>query len=225
MTDPLLAATDMVLAATDSLLPATGALLPATDVVLALLVLQFLLVAVMWLGSAPLRRFHLRRGPGWARAELTRLVLPLLMVVAGLLFFSTPLAPLWGPALGLEAFGGVSAALGRWAFAGLNIGVVTILVAATGGVRRSPFAPLAVAVPLMAWAVGVPLLEVVGAGMLVGAALASTALLPVTPATGSTSPSTVSIQEQGPGWNRSVTFVLTALVLGAALWMGGRLGG
>ena len=220
MTDPLLAATDMVLAATDSLLP-------AADTVLALLVLQFLLAAVMWMGSAPLRRFHLPRGPGWARVELIRLVLPLLMVVAGLLFFSTPLAPLWGPALGLEAFGGVPEALGRWAFAALNIGVVTILVVATGGVRRSPFTPLAVAVPLMAWVVGVPLLEVVGAGILVAAALAATPLVPVvpaTPATASTPPSTAPIPEQGPGWNRGAVLVLTALVVVAALWMGGRLG-
>jgi len=218
VTDPLLAATDMVLAATDSLLP-------AADTVLALLVLQFLLAAVMWMGSAPLRRFHLPRGPGWARVELTRLVLPLLMVVAGLLFFSTPLAPLWGPTLGLEAFGGVPAALGRWAFAGLNIGVLTILVVATGGVRRSPFTPLAVAVPLMAWAAGGPLLEVVGAGILVAAALAATPLVPATPATGSPPPATAPIPEHGPGWNRGAVLVLTALVLVAALWMGGRLGG
>ncbi|TVR53551.1 MAG: hypothetical protein EA421_10840 [Gemmatimonadales bacterium] len=224
MTDPLLAATDMVLAATDSLLP-------AADTVLALLVLQFLLAAVMWMGSAPLRRFRLPRGPGWARVELTRLVLPLLMVVAGLLFFSTPLAPLWGPTLGLEAFGGVPAALGRWAFAGLNIGVVTILVVATGGVGRSPFTPLAVAVPLMAWAVGVPLLEAVGAGILVAAAFAATSLVPatplapVTPTTASTPPATTPIQEQGPGWNRGAVLVFTALVVVAALWMGGRLGG
>jgi hypothetical protein len=210
---------------TDPVLAAPDSLLSGTDTVLALLVLQFLLAAVMWMGSAPLRRFHLPRGPGWARVELTRLVLPLLMVVAGLLFFSTPLAPLWGPALGLEGFGGVPAALGRWAFAGLNIGGVTILVVATGGVRRSPFTPLAVAIPVLAWAVGVPLLEAAGAGILAGAALASTALLPVTPAMASTSGSTTSIQEQGPGWNRGVTFVLTALVLSAALWMGGRLGG
>jgi len=147
------------------------------------------------------------------------------MVVAGLLFFSAPLAPLWGPALGLEVFGGVSPTLGRWAFAGLNIGVTTILVVATGGARGSPFTPLAVAIPLMAWAVGVPLPEGVGAGALVGVALGATAIPPVTAATASTSTPTTPVEERGPGWNRGATLVLTALVLVAALWMGGRLGG
>jgi hypothetical protein len=211
MTDPLPVVTDTVLV--------------ATETVLALLVLQFLLAAVMWMGSAPLRRFHLTWGPGWARMELTRLVLPLLMVVAGLLFFSTPLAPLWGPALGLEAFEGVPAALGRWAFVGLNIGVVALLVVATGGLRRSPFTVLAVAIPLMAWAVGVPLPEVVVAGILVGVSLAATAFLPLVPTTASAPLTTMPFEEQGPGWNRGATLVLTALVLVAALWMGGRLGG
>ncbi len=143
------------------------------ETTLVLLIVQFLIAAILWVATArPLRgvgRASAAASPtvqAWA-AEPTRLVLPLLMVVAGLLFFSEPLAPVWGPALGLEAFGGVPPAVGRWSFLLLNPLVAGFVAAATGGVRHSPVLPLLIVYPALVWLVGVPLVEVGLAGMIV----------------------------------------------------------
>ena len=143
-----------------------------SETTLVLLVVQFLVAAILWIGTA--RPFRdavpdpVVQHPwfaAWAR-EPTRLVLPLLMVVAGLLFFSESLAPVWGPALGLEALGGLPDPVGRWGFVVLNLGVVGFLVGVTGGVWRSPFLPVVVLFPALVWLAGIPLFEVGLAGVI-----------------------------------------------------------
>jgi hypothetical protein len=185
--------------------------------VLALLILQFLVATVFWVGSARLRRFQLERGPGWVRVELTRAVLPLLMVVAGLLFFSCPLAPLWSPVVGLpwDSLGGIEPQVGRLAFLGMNLLVAGVAVAATGGTPRSPFVALVVLVPVIGWGAGVPLLEAGGATLLAGVLLVVTAqrrwvMGPAGP-------------EPHLGWSRGAVMILGLIVLAAALWMGPHL--
>lgn len=193
-----------------------------SDVAVRLLVLQFLVAAIFWAGSAPLDRFRWERGPAWARVELTRLVLPLLMVSAGLLFFSAPLAPVWQSALYLDAFQGLPASASRWAFLALNVGVLAVVLAATDGARQSPFMPLLAALPLFVWAVGAPPPEVTGAvvlGLVVFIGVGDSAAWRAPRPDGS-----------GEGADRSRArsrwlVVLTSLLtLTAALWMGGRLG-
>jgi hypothetical protein len=143
---------------------------------LTLLILQFLIAAVMWVGTARPIRGPATAAPDASRwmsawsAEPTRLVLPLLMIVAGLLFFSSPLAPVWGPALGLEMLPGLPPSIGRWAFLVLNVAVTGVLLAATGGAAGSPFPPLLIALPVVAWLAGIPLFEI-GAVVVGGLAL------------------------------------------------------
>lgn len=180
------------------------------DAVLVLLVLQFLLAAVVWVGSAPLERFCLDRGPKWLQRELTRIVLPLLMIVAGLLFFSRPLSPVWGPALGLEGLSGFPAELGRGSFLVLNLVVTAILMHATGGTRHSPFTPLLPVVPLLGWAAGLSAVEV-------GAAVAGAGLLLWVGRRGRG-------KDAGPSWNRFGTGILTLAVLLVAFLLGGCTG-
>lgn len=185
--------------------------------VLSLLILQFLVATVFWVGSARLRRFQLERGPAWVRVELTRVVLPLLMVVAGLLFFSCPLAPVWGPVVGLPlaTLGGVEPQVGRLAFLGMNLLVAGVAVAATGGTPRSPFVALVLLVPPMGWGAGVPIVEAgvaaLGAGvLLVGTAQRRWVMGPAGP-------------EPNLGWSRGAVLVLSLGVLAAAFWMGPHL--
>ena len=138
--------------------------------------MQFLIAAVMWVGTARSIRGPATVAPDASRwmavwsGEPTRLVLPLLMIVAGLLFFSAPLAPVWGPALGLEMLTGLPPSVGRWAFLVLNIGVTGVLLSVTGGAGSSPFQTLLVSLPVVAWVAGIPLLEI-GAVVAVGLVL------------------------------------------------------
>lgn len=192
-----------------------------SDVALRLLVLQFLVAAVFWVGSAPLDHFRWKRGPQWARVELTRGVLPLLMVSAGLLFFSAPLAPMWQSALYLDGFQGIPANISRWAFLTLNLGVLGVVLTATGGAARSPFVTLLVALPVFIWAVGAPAPEVIGAGI-----LALIVFIGVPRPLALKTPQPVgSVDEEELAQRRSrwTTLLASVLTLAAALWMGGRL--
>ncbi|TVP73139.1 MAG: hypothetical protein EA352_12165 [Gemmatimonadales bacterium] len=98
--------------------------MPALDAdrIVALLVLQFLVAAILWLasprsGSVPLpRRVRLPiRLPGGgadgAGMDVRLLWLPGLMLPAGLLFFSAALAPVWRPLIPVSAFPGLPTSL------------------------------------------------------------------------------------------------------------------
>jgi hypothetical protein len=193
------------------------------EVTLRLLVLQFLVAAIFWVGSAPLARFRWDRGPGWMQVELTRVVLPLLMVGAGLLFFSASLAPAWQAALFLQAFPGIPPAWGRWAFLGLNLGMAGMVLVATGGTPRSPFLPLVPALPLFVWAVGAPAPEVLVGGLMAVAVL----LWGLRTVEHPWDPGRPQGGEGGRAGRESrfPTLFASLLTLLAALWMGGRLGG
>ncbi|TVR64749.1 MAG: hypothetical protein EA422_05740 [Gemmatimonadales bacterium] len=125
--------------------------------VLPLLTLQFFVAALLWLGALPLPEARLSRGPALVQGDLTRLVLPVVLIVCGLLFFSSPLAAVWRPLIhGGGGWGGFEPALGIRVFTALNVTVTAVAVAATGGTRRSPFTPLLVLLPGLLWGVGLP---------------------------------------------------------------------
>ncbi len=198
------------------------------EVILRLLVLQFLVAAVLWIGSAPLPRFEWSRGPAWMQMELTRWVLPLLMVVAGLLFFSNALVEVWAGALHLRGLGGVPDWGGRAAFFLLNLAVISAVVSATGGVPRSPFVSLPPALLLAAWAVGVPWLEVAA-----GLALLGLLLFALRQgggeAVGARSRDRAGAhpdraEDAGRRWSARLTLASSLLLIFAALRMGGHLG-
>jgi hypothetical protein len=119
---------------------------PALASVVRPMILQFFVLAVLWIQLvAP-------GGPGERPAHWTRVLLPFLMIATGLLFFSSPLQPVWAPLLGPGGHrvpaipGGTARAL----VLGMNLGVVGWCVWHTGGFRRSPLLPLLVALPFAA---------------------------------------------------------------------------
>lgn len=153
-------------------------LLPAAPELAAVvrpMILQFLVLAALWVGSggmgrigfAPGRRDDVDHGhppDGSAEPrfsfEVGRMLLPLLMLTTGALFFSRPLAPLWAPLLGPLPAGADATAAALPAGMALlfvlvaNLGVVLFLTAASGGLDRSPFVPVLVAIPLLAGLLG-----------------------------------------------------------------------
>jgi hypothetical protein len=137
------------------------------------MIVQFFLMAAYWFGA-------LGGGPadGPDRAGTSRwphLLLPLLMVTTGLLFFSAPLEPVWRPFVGAELPPALPAAAALALVLALNLGVAGIVVAGTGGLHGSPFLPLLCAIPGMAWILGSG-----GAGLAIAATsgLIVAALLP-----------------------------------------------
>ena len=125
--------------------------------VLPLLTLQFFVAALLWLGALVLPDARLSRGPAVLQGDLMRLVLPVVLIVCGLLFFSAPLAPVWRPLIhGGAGWGGFEPALGIRVFTGLNVVVTAVAVVVTGGTRRSPFTPLLILLPGLLWGVGLP---------------------------------------------------------------------
>lgn len=88
------------------------------DRIVALLVLQFLVAALLWVASPRHRPAPLPGGlrplpfplPG-AGIDARHLWLPGLMVPAGLLFFSGPLEPVWRSLVPLEGFTGIPVSL------------------------------------------------------------------------------------------------------------------
>lgn len=148
---------------------------PALGSVVRPMILQFFVLAVLWVHLvAP--RIRARTGTGargafGARARSAPgigrdsgagsdgwswILLPFLMISTGILFFSTPLQPVWGPLLGPggERIPAIPSGVARLAVLALNLGVVGWCMGQTGGVRRSPLLPLLVALPLAAWLVG-----------------------------------------------------------------------
>jgi len=126
---------------------------PALGSVVRPMILQFFVLAVLWVHLvAP--RPGLRPGPG--SEAWSWILLPFLMISTGILFFSAPLQPVWGPLLGPggERIPAIPAGVALVAVLGLNLGVVGWCVKQTGGVHRSPLFPLLVAVPLAAWLLG-----------------------------------------------------------------------
>jgi hypothetical protein len=176
-------------------------LAPAGSVV-APMILQFFVLAALW--------FTLY-GPGGALPggpASTRLPLPLLMLGAGALFFSSPLAPLWRPLVGGEG-GGVPAlpvpvALGCVAL--LNLGVLAAVVNETGGMRGSPVLPLLLALLPAGWLV---IQESSG----VGVAMAGAALVLVAGAVARDAPSRIVLAR---GLAGALVVLAVALALGRA---------
>ncbi len=144
---------------------------PALGSVVRPMILQFFVLAVLWVHlvaprtqpspgtatrTAPpaLPRVDQRPAPG--KDAWSWILLPFLMISTGILFFSTPLQPVWGPLLGPggERIPAIPAGVALLAVFGLNLGVVGWCVRQTGGVRRSPLLPLLMAVPLAAWFLG-----------------------------------------------------------------------
>lgn len=130
--------------------------------VVAPMILQFFVLAVYWFGGVPIERY--------------RVLLPFLMVSTGVLFFSSPLYPVWGPVVGLPPLasgphdfgvGGLGVnGLVTSGFQGMAPGVALVLVLMmnvlvcgavvgwTGGMSSSPYRALLFSYPLMAGALG-----------------------------------------------------------------------
>lgn len=147
-------------------------MLPSPDPDLAAVVrpmiVQFLVLAALWVGSGGMGRIGFGpSGPGMSGEdprrfsfEVGRVLLPLLMLTTGALFFSRPLAPLWAPLLGPLPGGMEGTAIALPAGFSLlfvlvaNLAVVLFLTSVSGGLDRSPFVPVLVAIPLLAGMLG-----------------------------------------------------------------------
>jgi len=119
---------------------------PALAGVVRPMILQFFVLAVLWMQLvAPGAR-------GGRPADWTRVLLPFLMIATGLLFFSSPLQPVWAPLLGPggDRVPAIPAGTARALVLGMNLGVVGWCAWHTGGLRRSPLIPLLVALPFAA---------------------------------------------------------------------------
>lgn len=124
---------------------------------LPILSLQFFVAALLWLGAAPLGGVRVQRGPTPLQGDLMALVLPVVLVVCGLLFFAAPLSHVWRPMLhGAGGWEGFDPALGVRSFTLLNLAVLGAAVSATGGTRRSPFTGALVLFPGILWGARVP---------------------------------------------------------------------
>ena len=175
--------------------------------VVAPMILQFFILAILWVGTLPP---YAPRGPqgAWWGAVL----LPFLMVSTGLLFFSAPLAPLWQPVLGPGGihFNGFPAGAALATVLFLNLIVVGWCIWASGGVARSPFVPLLVAAPvlvgLLGGATGWIFLTAVGAGLLLVIARGTPA--PATP------PTPPALRRSALGF-----WIATFVLLGIAAWL------
>lgn len=191
--------------------------------VLPLLTLQFFVAALLWLGALPLRETRISRGPTLIHGDLTRLVLPVVLIVCGLLFFSAPLAPVWRPLIhGGAGWGGFEPSLGIRVFTGLNVLVAAVAVAATGGTRRSPFTPLLVLLPGLFWGVGLPQGELL-AGVALTVVATGVASIPGQPQAGpspadpskDTTPSHLSLR-----LSRGIVLVGTLALVALSFWFG-----
>jgi tetratricopeptide (TPR) repeat protein len=138
-------------------------LLDATELsrVIPPMIVQFFLMTSYWFGSA-----------GRLPAPWTRILLPLLMIGTGLLFFSEPLEPAWRPFVG-GLPPAVPASVALLVVLALNLGAAGVAVAATGGLVGSPFVALLFGVPGLAWILGSggTTVSIVGALALVTAGL------------------------------------------------------
>ncbi|TVP51082.1 MAG: hypothetical protein EA350_00280, partial [Gemmatimonadales bacterium] len=123
------------------------------------MILQFFVLAILWLHLVAPRtlgdrgvRSGIHPGDVAGAADWTRVLLPFLMIATGLLFFSSPLQPVWAPLLGPggDRVPAIPAELSRALALALNLGVVGWCVWHTGGFRRSPLIPLLVALPFAA---------------------------------------------------------------------------
>ncbi len=124
---------------------------------LPILSLQFFVAALLWLGAVPLGGVRIRRGPAPLRGDLMGVLLPVVLIVCGLLFFAAPLSTLWRPLLhGAWGWEGFDPALGIRTFTLMNLAVLGAAVSATGGTRRSPFTPALFLFPGVLWGARVP---------------------------------------------------------------------
>lgn len=136
--------------------------------VVAPMILQFFVLAILWVGTVPAVAERRTYGPWWGAV-----LLPFLMVSTGLLFFSAPLAPLWQPVLGAGgmAWNGIPAAVSLAMVLVLNLGVIGWCVWTSGGTRRSAFVPLLLVAPVLVGLMGG------GTGALLVTAMASGGIL------------------------------------------------
>jgi hypothetical protein len=191
--------------------------------VVAPMILQFFVLALYWFGGVPLKLF---RG-----------LLPFLMIATGVLFFSVPLEPIWGPVVGAASlgFGGIPAGLGLVLVLAMNVGVAAWVVAQTGGWRGSGYRLLLLSYPALAfllargwggglWGAGVAVVLLGGSAVLTVALARNPGLAPdsgLAPHPAGTDPTSPS---GGPSTfvapSRLVIGLGVALLLVLAGWLG-----
>jgi hypothetical protein len=184
--------------------------------VVAPMILQFFVLAILWVGTLPPTAQRWTEGASWWGAVL----LPFLMISTGLLFFSVPLAPLWQPILGPGGMGwsGIPAPVALATVLLLNLGVVGWCVWTSGGMARSPFVPLLLAAPILVGLLGG------GTGTTLLTALASGAILMATRGTrgsrgGDGGDGMAAPVTSDPRRGHGGFWVATLVLIGIAAWL------
>ncbi|CAN5688814.1 hypothetical protein BH23GEM11_BH23GEM11_14440 [soil metagenome] len=196
---------------------------PALAGVVRPMILQFFVLAVLWMHvAAPwtVRKKRVGDDPPPEPAPWTAVLLPFLMIATGLLFFSLPLQPVWAPLLGPggNRVPAIPAEAARATVLAMNLAVVGWCAWRTGGFMRSPLAPLLVSIPFAAL-----LVDGAGGGWLVlGAGIAAVVVTVIVEVRAGRDRAGAGVRDsRGTAGRRRIAGTAGVLfILGIAAWLG-----
>jgi len=129
--------------------------LTPTNITGAALIAQFSILVILAVGSAFLA-FDLDE-----RVKTIPFILVLALISFGVLFFSDEFSKLWSPLFGGTNFSGIKWSTAIFIVFIINIVVLSILVAFTGGSMASPFTPVYFMLPALAIFLREPAIRVI----------------------------------------------------------------